>query len=238
MYSFIFDIDDTVYDQIVPFRCAFERNFARYADQVSLPDLYRHNRRFSDEIFERQQRGEISLEDMHVYRITEAFRVLGIEIPREEAEAFQRDYAAAQHEIVLTEDMREALDYCRDHGLTIGVITNGAGEHQRGKVERLGIYAWVPREAVFVSGEVGFAKPDVRIFRRAEDTLGLDPAKTYYIGDSYANDIVGAAAAGWKSIWIDRRGTRIPEGGVQPDLRLGEHDSIAAAIRRLCELSL
>ncbi|OWA35541.1 hydrolase [Saccharibacillus sp. O16] len=234
MYNFIFDIDDTVYDQIVPFRQAFERNFARYT-HLPLDELYRQNRRFSDAIFEQQQRGEISLEDMHVYRITEAFRVMGIEIPREEALAFQRDYAAAQHEIVLTPDMQEALDYCRVRGLKIGVITNGAGDHQRGKVERLGIYDWMPREAVFVSGEVGFAKPDVRIFRRAEEMLGLDPAHTYYVGDSYANDIVGAAAAGWKSIWIHRRGAQIPEGGVQPDLTLGEGDSIAAAIRELCE---
>lgn len=234
MYNFVFDIDDTVYDQIIPFKKAFDRNFARYAG-LSLDDLYRHNRHFSDEVFEQTVRGEMTLEDMHAYRITEAFRVMGIGISREEALRFQQDYAAAQGELEPTPDMREALDYCRDQGLTFGVITNGPAEHQRKKVKQLGIYDWIKHENVVVSGELAFMKPDVRIFRHVEQLLGIEPEKTYYIGDSYANDIVGAHGAGWKSIWINRRGAQIPEGGVQPDLTLGGDDSITAVIRELCE---
>lgn len=234
MYSFIFDIDDTVYDQMLPFRQAFERNFAEHGD-LPLHDLYRHNRKFSDEVFELTVRGEMTLEDMQVYRITEAMKTMGIGITRAEALGFQDGYAAAQQELRLTSDIREALDYCRDLGLKIGVITNGPGEHQRGKVERLGVYAWVKPEHVFISGELGCMKPDRRIFRHAEETLGLEREWTYYVGDSYANDIVGAKGAGWKSIWIDRRGQRIPEGGAQPDVRIAEGDSIAATIRGICE---
>ncbi|NGZ77204.1 HAD family hydrolase [Saccharibacillus alkalitolerans] len=235
MYNFIFDIDDTVYDQIIPFKKAFDRNFAQYA-ALSLDDLYRHNRHFSDEVFEQTVRGEMTLEDMHAYRITEAFRVMGIEISREEALRFQRDYAAAQGELEPTPDMREALDYCRDRGLKCGVITNGPAEHQRKKVKQLGIYDWIKRENVVVSGELEFMKPDVRIFRHVERLLGIKPENTYYIGDSYANDIVGAKGAGWKAIWIDRRGTRVPEGGMQPDITLRGKDSVAAAIRGICEM--
>ncbi|GGO04853.1 HAD family hydrolase [Saccharibacillus kuerlensis] len=234
MYSFIFDIDDTVYDQIIPFKKAFDRSFARYAE-LSLDDLYRYNRHFSDEVFEQTVRGEMTLEDMHAYRITEAFRVMKVNISREEALQFQQDYAAAQGELELTPDMRKALDYCLAKGLKFGVITNGPAEHQRKKVQQLGIYDWLKHDEVFVSGELDFMKPDQRIFRHVEERLGLDPEKTYYIGDSYANDIVGAKGAGWKAIWIDRRGTQIPEGGVQPDITLTGNDSIVETIRRICE---
>ncbi len=236
MYNFIFDIDDTIYDQIIPFKKAFDRNFERYAE-LSLDDLYRHNRHFSDEVFEQTVRGEMSLEDMHAYRITEAFRVMGVEISREEALRFQQDYASAQGELEPAPDMREALDYCRDHGLTFGVITNGPAEHQRKKVRQLGIYDWIKYEDVVVSGELAFMKPDVRIFRHTEQLLGIEPENTYYIGDSYANDIVGAKGAGWKAIWIDRRGMRIPEDGVKPDITLRGQDSIAETIRKICEKS-
>ncbi|WP_172253176.1 HAD family hydrolase [Saccharibacillus deserti] len=234
MSHFIFDIDDTIYDQIIPFKKAFDRNFARYA-HLSLDDLYRYNRHFSDEVFEQTVRGEMTLEDMHAYRITEAFRVLEIRISREEALRFQQDYAAAQGELEPTPDMREALDYCLAKGLKFGVITNGPAEHQRKKVKQLGIYDWLKPQEVFVSGELGFMKPDPRIFRHVEEKLGLDRRRTYYIGDSYANDIVGAKGAGWQAIWIDRRGHTLPEDGAQPDITLGAHDSVAETIRWICE---
>ena len=234
MYNFVFDIDDTVYDQMIPFQKAFEKNFSQYS-QLSLSELYRHNRYYSDEVFDLTVKGEMSIEKMHIYRISEAFRVMGIGISDAEALQFQQDYVAAQQELEPTPDMREALNYCRDHGLKFGVITNGPAQHQRKKVKQLGIYDWLDYDQVVVSGELEFMKPDVRIFRHTEKLLGIQAENTYYIGDSYANDIVGAKGAGWHTIWINRREGHIPADGVQPDLILNNDDSIATVIRKLCE---
>ena len=35
-----------------------------------------------------------------------------------------------------------------------------------------------------------------------ENEMGHDPEDSYYIGDSYRNDVVGAKMAGWNAIWV------------------------------------
>jgi epoxide hydrolase-like predicted phosphatase len=55
---------------------------------------------------------------------------------------------------------------------------------------------WQPLfDAVVTSGEVGFAKPDRRIYLLTARRLGLDPATCVFVDDLAAN-VRGAAAAG------------------------------------------
>jgi putative hydrolase of the HAD superfamily len=63
---------------------------------------------------------------------------------------------------------------------------------------------------VVTSVEVGTRKPHPAIFRHALDALGLEPADAIYVGDSYADDWVGAGAAGLSCILIDPAG-RYPD---------------------------
>jgi len=67
-----------------------------------------------------------------------------------------------------------------------------------------------------VSGELGVTKPDRAIFDHVVGKLGLNREESYYIGDSFERDIVGAARAGWKTVWFNRRGS-IGNGAVTPD---------------------
>ena len=52
------------------------------------------------------------------------------------------------------------------------------------------------------STQVGFSKPDPRIFRHAVDELGLPPAAATFVGDSLARDMVGARAVGMRHVWL------------------------------------
>lgn len=56
---------------------------------------------------------------------------------------------------------------------------------------------WIPSEHMFISSEIGYAKPDIRLFRYVEQKMHLQLETTYYIGDSFQNDVVGAKNAGW-----------------------------------------
>lgn len=59
---------------------------------------------------------------------------------------------------------------------------------------------WV--SSVVTSEEVGFEKPDRRMFYRALETLGEQSAGCVMIGDSWEDDILGAKAAGLKPVWF------------------------------------
>ncbi|BFL46257.1 HAD family hydrolase [Lactonifactor longoviformis] len=205
MTAVLFDVDDTLYDRKVPFVKAYKEIFGgRY--QVPAERLYESNSRHSDEVFELSSTGVMSMRDMYIYRIQKAFADFAISIGEAEALAFQEAYAKHQRKLDLAEGMREVLSLCRDRGITMGIITNGPSAHQWEKIKTLGADAWIPKENIFISGDIGAAKPDVSVFQLAEKSMGLSGEAVYFIGDSYKNDVEGAKKAGWIPIWLNRRG--------------------------------
>jgi putative hydrolase of the HAD superfamily len=62
-------------------------------------------------------------------------------------------------------------------------------------------------EFILTSAEVGWRKPDPRIFEEALRRLELAPERVAYVGDSYEDDVVGAGNAGLRAIHLDRKQT-------------------------------
>lgn len=98
----------------------------------------------------------------------------------------------------------------------IAVITNfteAAQQHQ--KIAAAGLDGLF--EHVFISGEVGHAKPDPRIFHHAAATLGVPIGDCIHIGNSWEADIAGALGAGAGAIWFEedvRPGVQSPDPSV------------------------
>lgn len=230
--SFIFDIDDTAYNQLDPFLLAFEKNFAKLANKVSVEELYKQTRHFSDLAFEKTERGEMDIWDMRVYRVTSAFKTFGLKVSKEKALAFEKDYAFFLQHIQLNPAVKEVFKFCKEQGITLGVITNGPAERQQAKIEQLGIRKWIPESHWIISGKVNLMKPDPRIFNYTQAKLKLDPKTTYYIGDSFANDVVGAKAAGWHVIWLNQR-HREAESAIKPDVTLTDPERLLSIIKEI-----
>ena len=104
----------------------------------------------------------------------------------------------------LYSDVTVALQAARDAGIPLVLLTNGASDTQREKLQALDLKRWF--DAVIISGEVGVAKPDVAIFQAAKKTLGMDAGNIWHVGDNLSTDIAGARAAGVISVWLNRRG--------------------------------
>ena len=98
-----------------------------------------------------------------------------------------------------------------------GIVTNGAAS-QRGKCRAAGLEQIAP--FIIVSGEVGYAKPDQRIFRDALTAAGLEgPEKVLFVGDNPVADIDGAKRFGMMTAWI-RRGRQYPSDLQPPDFTI------------------
>lgn len=65
-------------------------------------------------------------------------------------------------------------------------------------------------EVLVISGEVGWHKPDPRLFARATRQLGVRPEQILHVGDSWVEDVLGARAAGWQAAWVVRDGEPPP----------------------------
>ena len=223
-----FDFDDTIYDQSVPFARAYEQVLA---DRVTVDatELFVASRRHSDEMFHASERGEVSMDDMHVYRIQAAFADLGHEVDAASCLAMQRAYAHLQEtDIEATPAMRALLDWCRARA-RVGIISNGPAEHQLRKLEVIGIYEWVDRSDVFISSIEGVAKPAPGLFEIACARTHTRPSRCVYVGDAYYPDVLGAHAAGMPVVWFNHRRRQRPSGPA-PDAEVWSVPEIAGAI--------
>lgn len=201
---FIFDIDDTLYDQLAIFENTFNKNFTFKG--INLEEVYKSSRKISDDIFNDTENGGMSLEEMHIKRIQKPLQDININISKEQAIKFQADYLYLQDTITLDEEIERLLDFLIDKKVKIGIISNGPGRHQRKKVDNLGLNKWINDENIFLSGDVGIHKPDEQIFKMAEKSLRKsDEDIIYFVGDNFEKDIVTPNNLGWNTIWINKR---------------------------------
>ena len=100
-------------------------------------------------------------------------------------------------------EAKETLSALKLKGLRLGLISNW----QRGLncfCEELGIAPYF--DVIVSSADVGYEKPDPRIFSEALTRLRTSPEETLHVGDSIDDDIGGAKAAGLDALLVDRRG--------------------------------
>ena len=233
MVAIVFDVDDTLYDQLIPFQLAYEKNFD-FTD-IPIEKLFNYSRFYSDKVFNKSENGLISLDDLHIYRIQKAFNHFDKSITEEQGRNFQCDYQMNQAKIELLPEMGKALDICSQYGVRLGIITNGPAEHQMKKIKDLKLNRWIPDDHIFISGQLGYAKPDIKLFRYVEKMMKLDTENTFFVEDSFANDIVGAKNAGWNAVWINRRNRVISDYEASPDFIIDEKCTITQFI---CSLVL
>ena len=202
MTTIAFDLDDTLYDRTQPLRQALlEIDEAKSLPFHKFLNVFQQN---SDIAFEKVKDHIWTLEESHIFRIRNTLHQLGIDISLSKAQNFQDQYKKNQEQIEPFPFIVEILDFLQTKEIQMIIITNGPSISQRNKVKNLGLSNYFTSKQIIVSEEEGIAKPDIRIFRLAESRFKLDRTKTWFIGDSYVNDIVGAANAGWNTIWFNR----------------------------------
>lgn len=84
----------------------------------------------------------------------------------------------------------------------LGIITNGPSYGQHKKLEKSGLLEFFDEEHIIVSGDYGFHKPDVRLFEIAAEKMNVDTSDCVFVGDIFANDILGSLKVGMKAVWI------------------------------------
>jgi len=147
----------------------------------------------------------------------------------------------------LVDGASELLARLKDKGYRIGLISN-TGRTPGATVKLvLGGYGLLKYfDWTTFSNEVGYIKPNRRIFERALDGLGASPAGTVHVGDSMLLDVYGARAAGMRSILFNKYSERFEQYAVkyydsngrheEPDVTVGDLKDVEAAIEMLAGL--
>ncbi|MFH1737383.1 MAG: HAD family hydrolase [bacterium] len=110
-------------------------------------------------------------------------------------------------------DVDGCLDALRGK-FRMSIITNGASDLQREKIRGTRLESCF--DPIIVAGDVGIAKPDIRIFNHVLQQVGVEPGKVVMVGDNLERDILGARQVGIRGIWLNRAGEEI-QSDVVPD---------------------
>lgn len=201
----LFDLDDTLFDH-------------RRSARAALTEVHRVHGRGTDlDAFEGQHTaylevmhlevlaGRIGLDEARRERFRRVFAALGVTLGDADvdaaASAYRSGYMVARRALDGAADLLLAV---RPHA-RIGIVTNNLLDEQRDKLAYCGLGECV--DVLIASEDVGVSKPDRGIFDIALGRMGVTAADAVMVGDSWANDIAGAANAGIRAIWFnpDRR---------------------------------
>ena len=146
-----------------------------------------------------------------------------------EARDLHRVFAREAHR--LYDDAEPFLEFVAKTKLPIALVTNGASDIQREKLEVLAIEDIFV--AVIVSAEVGAAKPDALTFHAAVDALGCEPGSIWHVGDNLLTDVAGAQRAGLASVWLNRHDRSRVASDPAPDIEVRSLSELSAILQAL-----
>ncbi len=212
LQAVLFDLDGTLMDHDAARARGLQAHLSGWLPGLEAQELARLERewqRLEALHYDEYTRGECTFAEQRRRRV----QGIRAAIEREPAneltadawfESYLRHYRAAWRAF---DDVLPSLAALTEAHATVvlGVVTNGEGEPQRAKLAAIGLSERF--QVVVSSGEEGVAKPDAKIFALACERLGVEQEQTAHVGDRLDLDAEGAAAAGLRGVWLDRRGT-------------------------------
>lgn len=214
--ALLVDIDDTIVDWIGPARDAVRASVATHR-KLAGSDPERLADRFLEIVEETHalwMSGELSVDALRAERIRRLVAESGsAELDPDEAEelaaAYREAYLAARRPVIGAEEL---LAEVRRRGARVVAVTNNLVAEQEDKLRHVAMRHLL--DELVISEAVGINKPDPAIFDLALRSAGVRSHEAIMLGDSWANDVMGAIGSGIAAAWLDRAGTGAPDPSV------------------------
>jgi len=227
----LLDLDDTILDDSghvstcwLDACVAYQADLDRL-DPVSVHEAIERTRAWFWADPERHRVGRLDLAAARREVVRLALAEIGVDSPDLAQKVGDRYHDLRDARLQPFEDAIDTVQWLRERGCRLALLTNGSSHAQRSKVVRFGLTDLF--DVILIEGEVGFGKPDPRIYMRALDEVGVAPADAWMVGDNLEWDVAGPQRQGIAGIWVDVRGRGLSAGhDVRPN----------RIIRRLADL--
>jgi 2-haloacid dehalogenase len=196
--TLLFDLDHTLLDTDASMRSAFAQTMTRFGGSSEDP-YWNAFDRINRLLWNQVERGEISPNEVRTERFHQLVAETDLDAhPHDMADDYLDGLGAHGD---LYKGARSVLDNLVSSA-TLGLVTNGIGQAQRARIDRLGIDYYFA--SIVISGEVGTSKPGTAIFDIAFNDLGGPPKDSVLmIGDSLTSDIQGGINYGIDTCWYN-----------------------------------
>jgi putative hydrolase of the HAD superfamily len=205
----LFDLGHTLVDFArteEALHAAYEQIRARieavaYMEVPELLDLVERVAGGVDRLVEQSYR-ERRLEELNQAELfREALSGIGFDLPDDTIEHIVHlDHSAWSNSLTVEPEVLDLMKQLHDAGYAMGLVSNVSlyPDLMRRDLERLGLAEYL-KAAVF-SSEVGYRKPDARIFRVALERVGVEAPQAAFVGDRLYDDVSGAQAVGMRTV--------------------------------------
>lgn len=122
-------------------------------------------------------------------------------------------HATKWRELKVYDDVYEVLKWLAGTQLVRGIISAGITIKQAEKLIRLEVLEFLTPSAIFFTDQVGFSKPNPKLYRRVLQRLKLTSGRCLYVGDNPTHDIDPCNREGWSTVRIRRSGRHAQEEG-------------------------
>ncbi len=233
----IFDLDDTILAYHAAIEPSMKAAFANCASIQPIPDTDLLKREIHDMAewywsdLERHRIGRADLRQARYEVITLALKKIGI-VDDRYANELATERARLHEEYI--DPFPGAIDTITKlqlDGYKLGMITNGAANVQNAKIDRFNLRGYF--DFIFVEGEVGYGKPDERIYSDALKFAGVNATDSWMVGDNLHFDILAAQKQGIITVWNDHKieGLSIDSIAV-PDIIINSITELPAILQR------
>ncbi|WP_018923769.1 HAD family hydrolase [Salsuginibacillus kocurii] len=238
-----FDLDNTLHSHDTAFirtvRMLFDkklhewRNKGLNVSHIKLDSVVGTFKYFSDELWDKKESGEWSRETYRRERYKQTMETYELPNDLHSADRFHEEYEKnVPFYGVPYEGLYEGLEQLEKHGFQLGIITNGRSTTQLKKFEALNLSSYISQKSLFISGEMGTAKPERTIFQQVAEHLRVEANEALFVGDAWELDIVGAIEAGWDALYLNTS-AQLPTTEHQP---VGQASSFKEAIELIVTL--
>ena len=172
-----------------------------------------------ESVIENPDETEVTYLDLYA----DAWRKAGIDIPDElRYEILDAEQQVWDDVAAVDPEARDVLAWLGEHDIKTALCSNAPfpPEMMLRQVERNGIASLV--DAIVFSSELGLRKPAPGVYRATLEKLGVDAARSLFVGDRVREDYSGPLAVGMRAVICTAHAAEPPPAGTPTISSLAE----------------
>lgn len=204
----LFDLDHTLWDFEANAKATLqELHVALQLENKGVDDFERFHKNYiahNEKLWERYRNGYIRQDELRIKRMWLAlldFKISDEELAKELSARFM-DLLPTR--TILFPYTKEILQYLKDKGYSLHLVTNGFEQTQQNKLMYSGLRPFFTE--IITSEGSGSLKPNKEIFQFALDKCCAAASECIMIGDNVEVDIIGAMNAGIDQVYVNHLG--------------------------------
>ena len=198
-YEFLlFDADATLLDFNKTERHAMEKTF-KSNGYILTDEIYNVYHKINKSLWKKVETGELSRDQILIERFDMLFDYMKISADNKAWEDTYQELLGSFPFLI-----KDAYEVIENLGkkYRLFIVSNGVGKTQMRRIRESKMEKFF--EKIFISGEIGFAKPQKEFFDISFSQIkDFDKDKAIIIGDSLTSDIRGGNNAGIDTCWFN-----------------------------------